>query len=154
MGARNKRPKGGLMGWLQQAVLGFVELCSTVAGLDGKPIIAEISIAVLFCIPVSVVCSYWVWEGNLHWDNTMHTQMAAALGFLLVFRLQTAYSRYWEVRRRLPPPPPFALARRQRTSARVLAPSPGRFDERSRPPRHPRCTLRGRGLARPSPCGA
>ena len=97
MGARNKRPKGGVMGWLQHAVLGFVELCSTVAGLDGKPIIAEIAIAVLFCIPVSVVCSYWVWEGNLHWDNTMHTQMAAALGFLLVFRLQTAYSRYWEV---------------------------------------------------------
>ena len=85
------------MGWMQSAVLGFAELWAVVMGLEGQSIIAEVIIAVLLCVPISIIASYWVYEGGIHWDQTLHVMMGAALGFLLVFRLQTAYSRYWEV---------------------------------------------------------
>jgi len=98
MGAQHKRPKHGIMGWLQSAVLGFVQLWTTILGIDGKPIISEIIISVLFCVPISIACSYWVFAGGIRWDNTLHVMMGAALGFLLVFRLQTAYNRFWEAR--------------------------------------------------------
>lgn len=53
-------PSRGVVGWVQAAVLGFVSLLSTLLGLEGRPLIAELSIGLLITIPLAIAFSYWV----------------------------------------------------------------------------------------------
>lgn len=83
---------------MQTGVLGFARLWSTVLGFGGYSIFAEVLMSVLLVIPLAVVESFWIVEGRFHWDSTLHVFMSAPIGFFLVFRLNAAYTRYWEAR--------------------------------------------------------
>ncbi|KAL3915446.1 MAG: hypothetical protein SGPRY_007216 [Prymnesium sp.] len=50
-------PSRGVVGWVQAAVLGFVSLLSTLLGLEGRPLIAELSIGLLITIPLAIAFS-------------------------------------------------------------------------------------------------
>lgn len=95
----DKAQYGGCCGYLQAAVMGFIRLWSTALGCSGVgSILPPAMVSIVLIIPISIGCSHWVFYGQLRWDESLHLFIIPALGFLLVFRLQIAYQRFWEAR--------------------------------------------------------
>ena len=79
---------------------GFSKLCSEVFALEfgSNSVFFEVGVSIALVLPLSVFCTWVTVTLNYTFGWEIYSFISFLLAFLLVFRLQTGYARYWEAR--------------------------------------------------------
>jgi len=79
---------------------GFATLCSEVFALEfgSTSVFFEVGASIALVLPLTVLCTYVTVTLQYTFGWELYMFISFLLAFLLVFRLQTAYARYWEAR--------------------------------------------------------
>jgi hypothetical protein len=79
---------------------GFAVLCSEAFALEfgSVSVFFEVGISIALVLPLTVLCTWVTVTHKYTFGWEIYSFMSFLLAFLLIFRLQTAYARYWEAR--------------------------------------------------------
>mgnify|MGYP001239753485 CR=1 FL=1 len=85
---------------MSMAWRGFATLCSEVFALEfgSTSVFFEVGASIALVLPLTVLCTYVTVTLQYTFGWELYMFISFLLAFLLVFRLQTAYARYWEAR--------------------------------------------------------
>lgn len=85
---------------MSMAWSGFARLCSEVFALEfgSTSVFFEVGVSISLVLPLTVFCTWVTVTKQYTFGWEIYSYISFLLAFLLVFRLQTAYARYWEAR--------------------------------------------------------
>ena len=85
---------------MRMAWRGFWTLCSETFALEfgSTSVFYEVGVSIALVLPLTVLCTWVTVTHGYTFGWEIYAFISFLLAFLLIFRLQTAYARYWEAR--------------------------------------------------------